>query len=267
MRMTNEEFQAEVFRRSEVYLDAKKRSRKQIFRCTAAFAACFVLIGGGLVLLTKTKLADNMTASDMAIQSIFSMEDICENAAESLAEEEYFGEDAEDAADEFCPEAADGAASEAEAADAESDASADHRDSAENKHKSAASAIPELNDDNAANLTAAEYFEALEINQMPEILCGFFLQWAPDANFDLRGCNVFPYDDTDGKTALAAHVTAANENETDEIIIAERVSGCLTADFAAGKAHITLLTTYPAMHDPDALRAAAEELRAILLKQ
>ncbi len=73
MRMTNEEFQAEVFRRSQVYFAERRRSRRRLFTGAAAFAGCFVIAVGALALRgTMTNMQSQDCGIAENINSIFS---------------------------------------------------------------------------------------------------------------------------------------------------------------------------------------------------
>ena len=157
MRMTNEEFQAEVFRRSNVYLQQKRQNRRRFFYGAAAFACCFVIAAGGLALRSRMNgdktafsgFLDNATASEAA----------------DVSSEEYCEEESSEAAE---------AASEAESAEAWDGASLNAKS---DQYKGDAEfAGDEMQTE---NLTADEYFRALNLNPLPKTLGQLHLNQIP----------------------------------------------------------------------------------------
>ncbi len=109
MRMTNEEFQAEVFRRSEVYLKERQARRRRMFSGVLAMAGCFAIGITAIKLLplftrsTQTLMAD----CDNSVNHLFAP-DCAENmpAAEKSNHAENEMKTAEEANEDACADAA-----------------------------------------------------------------------------------------------------------------------------------------------------------------
>ena len=252
MRMTNEEFQAEVFRRSRVYLDEKKSSRKRLFAGIAACAACFVIAGGALMLRTSHT---NDLAADMK-QALTASEANCAEAApsEEACDEAYYDESSEESCEE-CGEESCAESSEESSAESSEAAEQDISEKSDNTIKGADAAA---NPDDGNVLTADEFFSELGINPMPETLGGYTLRWQPEAGFDIRGRYAFLYQDQNGKNALIVYLAKAEDGETEEFD-----SGSLT-DFIVNQAHVTVSRELLQECDADTFHELTEELKAYL---
>lgn len=253
MRMTNEEFQAEVFRRSRVYLDEKKSSRKRLFAGIAACAACFVIAGGALMLRTSSK---NDLTADTA-QMLTESEANCAEAApsEEACDEAYYDESSEESCEECGEESCEECSEESSAESGEAAEQA-RNEKADNAIQGADAAAANLDDRNV--LTADEFFSELGINPMPETLGGYTLRWQPEAGFDIRGRYAFLYQDQNGKNALIVYLAKAEDGETEEFD-----SSSLT-DFIVNQAHVTVSRELLQECDADTFHELTEELKAYL---
>ena len=245
MRMTNEEFQAEVFRRSRVYLDEKKSSRKRLFAGIAACAACFVIAGGALMLRTShtNDLAADMTQALTASEANCAGEAPSEESCDDVYYDECGEESCEECSEESCAESGEAAEQ-------------DRNEKADNAIQGADAAAANLDDRNV--LTADEFFSELGINPMPETLGGYTLRWQPEAGFDIRGRYAFLYKDQNGKNALIVYLAKAEDGETEEFD-----SGSLT-DFIVNQAHVTISRELLQECDADTFHELTEELKAYL---
>lgn len=90
MRMTNEEFQAEVFRRSRVYLAERQTRRRRLFTGVLAFAGCFAVVIAAAKLRPLTAKNEAGLTADNAMQAEYA------SKAEK-AEEAYDAEYSEEA--------------------------------------------------------------------------------------------------------------------------------------------------------------------------
>lgn len=241
MRMTNEEFQAEVLRRSQVYLAQKKRSRKQFFVRTAAFAACFVLIGGALMFRISMDVQNNSLYSILSDHvRKDSAAEYCESSAAAdqiLNNAETFEEEA------WC----------------EGEVSCDDVADEKQEQESGAEASPEA--DHATDLTAAEFFDVLSVNPMPESLGGYTLEWAPDAKFSTHGQYAFLYHDENGNRMLTVYMTEYRASALDEITVRQIVDGSFHTEFSVNRALLSVFSEGDFPGDEDAFRSLAEELK------
>lgn len=246
MRMTNEEFQAEVLRRSQVYLAQKKRSRKQFFVRTAAFAACFVLIGGALMFRISMDVQNNFLYSILPDHvRKDSAAEYCESSAAAdqiLNNAETFEEEA------WC----------------EGEVSCDDVADEKQEQEDGAEASPEAN--HATDLTAAEFFDALSVNPMPESLGGYTLEWAPDAKFSTHGQYAFLYHDENGNRVLTVYLMENSYPELDGIVMSQTDDDGLMAQFTANRAYVNMYSEDTSLLDQETLRILAEELQAQLMK-
>ena len=251
MRMTNEEFQAEVFRRSNVYLQQKKQNHRRFYYGAAAFACCFGIVAGGLALKSRmngnhaafSNLLDNATASEAAAESSEEKYDYAEESCEESSE----------AADEATQ---DGASLNAKPGQYKGDA--------------------EYASEEAQweNLTADEYFRALNLNPLPETLGQLHLNQIPsDMRFNPdeyttydEGCYSFTYSDGNGKPALQIEMRRKQDFELEfepDIYPAhteEELEFPTRACFVSGEAQFWVIAVDYDTNDTEQIRALAQEL-------
>lgn len=110
MRMTNEQFQAEVFRRSKAYTEQRQVRRRHLRTGALVFAGCLVVVLAGVMprMRHHNMLDMQMTAADQQTNGSFWMngedgaeEAACENDEASLAmdaDDEYYDVTAEETA-------------------------------------------------------------------------------------------------------------------------------------------------------------------------
>lgn len=249
MRMTNEEFQAEVFRRSNVYLQQKKQNHRRFFYGAAAFACCFGIVASGLALKSRmygdhaafSNLLDNATASEAVMES-----------SEEYREEESCEENSE-AADEAVQ---DGASLNAKPGQYKGDT----------EYAS--------EEEQWENLTADEYFRALNLNPLPETLGQLHLNQIPsDMRFNPdeyttydEGCYSFTYSDGNGKPALQIEMRRKQDFELEfepDIYPAhteEELEFPTRACFVSGEAQFWVIAADYDTNDTEQIRALAQEL-------
>lgn len=252
MRMTNEEFQAEVFRRSNVYLQQKRQNRRRFFYGAAAFACCFVIAAGGLAL--RSRMNGDQTAFPGFLDNATASETIAESS------EEYREEESSEAAE---------AASEAESAEAWDGASLNAKS---DQYKGDAEfAGDEMQTD---NLTADEYLRALNLNPLPKTLGQLHLNQIPsDMRFHLdeyttydEGCYSFTYSDGNGKPALQIEMRRKQDFELEfepDIYPAhteEELEFPTRACFVSGEAQFWVIAADYDTNDTEQIRALAQEL-------
>ena len=208
MRMTNEEFQAEVFRRSAVYMQEKRQSRTRLWRGAAAFAGCFVLIGGALMLRNSFGSSLMFSGTNSACDDASASDDGKSGAEYADEEQEVCSEENAEASAglHFKADGIKTGREEASAAESEN----------------AAEEYPE--EDLQDNLTAEELFSALEINPLPKKLLDCTLQINPDVRYDLYKCNsydpeeewhIFPYVNGNGETEMYVHISMKQSFELE----------------------------------------------------
>ena len=277
MRMTNEEFQAEVFRRSQVYMQQKRSRRTHMFRAAAAFAACFVLVAGGLVirnLHSNNFTASNMFSADNAVSCAeSSLKEDC--AAEASEEYTLEAEQAAEAPEQYLNQAntSDGKRKDSKGADQSDVADANSEIAEENSEEEAESedassgSSEDSSSDTDEMLSAAEYLDALGIRQPPETLWGYSLEWDPDARYLLHERNAFLYPDEQRRVMLTVYLLPIPEHAPDdgEIYIYHSEEG-QTADFIVGNAQVTLIGNGMEAGDIMTLKDIAQELKSSLEK-
>lgn len=269
MRMTNEEFQAEVFRRSQVYMQQKHSRRTHMFRAAAAFAACFVLVAGGLVirnLHSNNFEMSNMFSADNAVSCEESSlkEDCAAEASEEYAEE---AEQAAEAPEQYLNQAdtSNGKRKDSKGANQSDVADANAEIAEENSEEEAESA--DASSGTEEMLSAADYLDALGIRQPPETLWGYSLEWDPDARYLLHERNAFLYPDEQRRVMLTVYLLPVPEHAPDdgEIYIYHSEEG-QTADFIVGNAQVTLIGNGMEAGDIMTLKDIAQELKSSLEK-
>ena len=260
MRMTNEEFQAEVFRRSRVYLDEKKSSRKRLFAGIAACAACFVIAGGALMLRTShtNDLAADMTQALTASEANCAGEAPSEESCDDVYYDECGEESCEECGEESCEECSEESSAESSEESSAESSEAAEQDISENADNTIKEADAAANPDDGNVLTADEFFSELGINPMPETLGGYTLRWQPEAGFDIRGRYAFLYQDQNGKNALIVYLAKAEDGETEEF------DSSSFTDFIVNQAHVTISRELLQECDEDTFHELTEELKAYL---
>ena len=279
MRMTNEEFEAEVFRRSRVYMKERQMRRRHMLTGALAFAGCFVLVTAGAVTFTRLHSNQNrMLSADNA------MHEESSEAADGYAEEssEEYAEQAEEA------EMNDWAEDENDSLHLNQDAiTGGEAFSAKNEQKkqnesaaSPASTVrpahdkaseeesfeaPPDEDEKAVN-TPEKVCESYGIPVPPDEIAGFAESEEPAVvGRDLDEL-IFRYENARGKLSfMVMHPSDYDrEHETDGIRYTSAVPQIKSASFLCGNAQITIELE---SDDPDAealLKEAAEALKAYL---
>ncbi|MBP0975578.1 MAG: hypothetical protein J6P20_05885 [Oscillospiraceae bacterium] len=279
MRMTNEEFQAEVFRRSQVYFAERRRSRRRLFTGAAAFAGCFVIAVGALALRgTMTNMQSQDCGIAENINSIFSAKNASSYAdsAADCADAEASCSEAAEESEAYCGESA-----ESSAQNKVEQQSNQPRDAKTHYKSSDATAglspAPNYeNQDNTASdsaaesaeaqeeLPAEEYFSALGINPPPEMLGGYKLHCNPTESRVLGQRNMFTYIDETGTGALVLYLEPEGENSLLENIVMHHSDEGEKAEFTLGNARVVLEGKYMTLQDTDALTALVRELQEAL---
>lgn len=274
MRMTNEQFQAEVFRRSRVYQEQRQIRRRRMFAGTLAFAGCFaVVILAARVLPNKNYETANRTA------------DVAERADNS---ESYAADAAADEACEECSEEnyAPAAECEAEAGDEKckiqhannTTAAANDKDAKQDTAESASDGAEEY----FAEMTDEELFAYYGIEPLPESLS--ILTYAGSSRNGeysenekagvlyadrskkqvLSDTNFFWYQAADGRRLLSIHFQLMNDSgaEIPEIDYVETGKG-EAAYFTVGNLLVDISTE---CLNHAALVESAEALKAHLMQ-
>ena len=249
MRMTNEEFQAEVFRRSNVYLQQKKQNHRRFFYGAAAFACCFGIVASGLAL--RSRMNGNHAAFSNPLDNATASEAVMESS-EEYREEESCEENSE-AADEAVQ---DGASLNAKPGQYKGDA----------EYAS--------EEEQWENLTADEYFRALNLNPLPKTLGQLHLNQIPsDMRFNPdeyttydEGCYSFTYSDGNGKPALQIEMRRKQDFELEfepDVYPAhteEELEFPTRACFVSGEAQFWVIAADYDTNDTEQIRALAQEL-------
>ena len=278
MRMTNEEFQAEVFRRSQAYLAERRRSRRRLFTGAAAFAGCFVIAVGALALRSSR---NNMQSADCDtlfaphINGIFSTQDAasCAEAADNCPEAEA------EASEAYCEE------NEVSSAKKKNEQYSYHpsdaKDPLQNTDTTAGLSLAQ-DDDNKKNdapdsaaesygaqepVPAEQYFAALGINPPPEMLGGYKLHWNPTESRVLDQRNLFTYIDETGTGALVLSLEPEQDDSLGENILMHHSDEGAKAEFTLGNARVVLEGKSMALQDTDTLAALVRELQEALRTQ
>lgn len=263
MRMTNEQFEAEVFRRSKVYLQQRQKRRRQYFTAAAAFAGCFMLaVLGARVLSLHNKMESVNMAADMA----------AENG------DYTYGKQAEEssAADaEYAEESSEEYAEESEMADAEGgydDANDDYAEESSEAPESAADEAPDAQGQQGQTQGGSPVkkdegqtpLEALcaqfGIPVPPEEIAGFVRYDIDDLAADTDQCAFLYYENADG-SRLTVEICTPSDSDPEEIRYDIIIVGGKSALFRAADARIIMWVNDDAP-DADALiHEAAEVLK------
>ena len=161
MRMTNEEFQAEVFRRSRVYLAERQTRRRRLFAGVLAFAGCFAVVIAAAKLRPLTAKNEAGPTADNAMQAEYA------SKAEK-AEEAYDAEYSEEACAEMNDEQdiTQGITFNSSKRTEEKADEAPAEDYKEENEAAQAGAVPD------AERPDSELFDYYAIKGMPETLAG-----------------------------------------------------------------------------------------------
>ena len=276
MRMTNEEFEAEVFRRSRVYMQARQVRRRRLMTGAAAFAGCFVLLTAGAVILPHRNKFSMMN-NEIAVRDS-AVADGADYGADSSA---AFAEEAAEEAEMFDEEYKAGAGDDygmqqAISSNQKSDqpAHGSKADSAEVPKDAISGLAPE----ESSEAESAESFDKDTVPTAKEICESFGIPVPPGRIADFReaydpavvGINhdelLCRYENEHGK--LSFSVTHPGdydrEHESGEISYYSVDPKIKSASFSSGKAQIIIELE---SDDPDAdaiLQEAAEALKDYL---
>ena len=281
MRMTNEEFEAEVFRRSRVYMKERQMRRRHMLTGALAFAGCFVLVTAGAVMLPNRNKSDLMTA-DVAMNENGGADSAAADAEYAEESSEEYAEQAEEA------EMNDWVEDENDSLHLNQDAitggeAFSAKNEQKNQNESAASPAstvrpahdkasgeesseaPSDEDEKAVN-TPEKICESYGIPVPPDEIAGFAESEEPAVvGRDLDEL-LFRYENARGKLSFTVmHPSDYDrEHETDGIRYTSAVPQIKSASFLCGSAQIIIELE---SDDPDAealLKEAAEALKAYL---
>ena len=273
MRMTNEEFQAEVFRRSRVYLAERQTRRRRLFAGVLAFAGCFAVVIAAAKLRPLTAKNEAGLTADNAMQADYaSKADMAEEAYEAEYSEEACAEmnDEKDITQGITFDSAKSGEAKADEAPAE--------DYKEENEAEQAGAAPEASSD--AERPESALFDDYGIKGMPETLAGMTYAGAENRNRqknDQTGADalggaaedgdIFRYQDAAGGQPLYVRIQTM-ESVGAEHPQPENMTMLFAEDADTKKAIFRTETLYVTVYADnlplDTLKQAAQEMKDYL---
>ena len=262
MRMTNEEFQAEVFRRSRVYLAERQTRRRRLFAGVLAFAGCFAVVIAAAKLRPLTAKNEAGPTADNAMQAEYA-------SKADKAEEAYDAEYSEEACAEMNDEQdiTQGITFDpAKSGEAKADEPAAENYKEEND-AAQAGAVPD------AERPDSELFDYYAIKGMPETLAGMTYAGAENRDRqknDQTGAedsSIFRYQDAAGGQPLYVRIQTM-ETVGAEHPQPENMTMIFAEDADTKKAIFRTETLYVTVYADDlpldTLKQAAQEMKDYL---
>ena len=266
MRMTNEEFQAEVFRRSRVYLAERQTRRRRLFAGVLAFAGCFAVVIAAAKLRPLTAKNEAGLTAENAMQADYaSKADMAEEAYEAEYSEEACAEmnDEQDITQGITFNSSKSTEEKADEAPAE--------DYKEENDAEQAGAAPEASSD--AERPDSALFDDYGIKGMPETLAGMTYAGAENRNRQkndqtgAEGGDIFRYQDAAGGQPLYVRIQTM-ETVGAEHPQPENMTMIFAEDADTKKAIFRTETLYVTVYADnlplDTLKQAAKEMKDYL---
>ena len=243
--MTNEQFEAEVFRRAKQYQAEKQVRRRRIFTGALAFAGCFVLVFAAAKLLPLRKMNNtaqmNTDKADTAQNEMYDAEkaeaEYSEDACAEQADEAGYTQQAGAESGEVRRKNAEDAFYEGSISEAQLDTKTEgwsmgaaEREEASSEDEAAKESVEE----SAAESVMECFQAAYGLRAMPEQV-GSFVLTSKDLMQDDAGF-LFVY--TDEQTGTVIYVQALDEDGTPQDLLAGKPKN---SQFSAGSAKFCML--------------------------